>query len=142
VDSDAATTRVIERRADRRWLDHPQRGAVAPDGSFAIVASSSNWIGDRKSSVTLFSAAGEPERTVDLPPSFRYARIAYTGQTACVVADDALVLLDTSDGRARVFTIPGTVDQYWYPFSSPDGKAVWLLDAGAKVFHCYALPES
>ncbi|HZL98884.1 MAG TPA: hypothetical protein VFD43_01415 [Planctomycetota bacterium] len=142
VDADGQKTRAIERRADQRWLDNPHSGAVAPDGSFAIVASPSGWNGGRTASVTLFSASGEPQRTLDLPPSFRYARIAYTGQTACIVSDDSLVLLGTSDGRARVFTIPGTVeDRYWYPFSSPDGKEVWLLDTEAQAIHRYALPE-
>jgi sugar lactone lactonase YvrE len=93
-------------------------------------------------SVTVFSAAGEPVGTLGLPRRFQFARVAFNGRTACVVSGDSVVLFDAADGRARVFTIPEAIGrgEWWFPYSSPDGAEVWLLDTKGMRLVRYALP--
>ncbi len=140
VDAEGKKARTIERRADRKWLDHPHAAAIASDGTFAIIADPSSWSSGDGESVTFFTAGGEPVRTVELP-GMRFARIALCGRHACIMDENTLTLIDSGTGECRQFTVPGDHKQSWlYPYASPDGKEVWLLDGDAKTLERYALP--
>lgn len=133
----------LKRRADRRWLERVEDGAVAADGTFAIVGSPFSGLNSEGSpAVTVFSAEGEPLRTLDLPAGFGSSRIAHTGAFTVLASGESLVVLDNRDGRARAFKVPGATPKSWFWISaSPDGREVWLRDSQSFTFRRFALPE-
>lgn len=141
VNAEGAIARTVNRRADRRWLDDIGEGAIAADGSFAVMGGPSSWGDGGEPSITLYTPQGEPIRTLDLPGRFVFARVAFNGKTACVLADDDLVLLDAATGTSRVFKTGLNDKKSWlFPHMSPDGSEVWLLNPKQKTVARYALP--
>jgi hypothetical protein len=134
VDRAGGVLKTIERCPDRKWLEHPARASVAPDGSLAVLA---------RGAVNLYGASGEPIRTIPLPAPLRgtYARITYDGKRIAIAEDKAIVLLDAS-GQARQRFSPvetGGGDPYWSPFFAPGGRELLLFD-GRRTIVRHELP--
>lgn len=143
VNAGGEEKKPLQRRADRRWLEQIEGGAVAADGTFAVVGSPFSGIGsDASPAVTVFSTEGEPLRTLDLPAGFASSRVAHTGDFTVLASGESLVVLDNRDGRARAFKVPGATSKSWLWVSAgPDGREVWLRDSQSFTFRRFALPE-
>ena len=141
VNAAGEKTRAVERRADRRWLDKPHSAAFAADGSFAIIAIPSSWGSGRAPSLTLFNPGGDPTRTLELP-GMTYPRVAFNGAIACVVSEETILFVSAAEGRTGISAMSGGKKRWWwYPYSSPDGRELWMLDPEAKALHRFVMPE-
>jgi len=133
-------SRMIERRADGRWLEHPDHAAFAPDGSFVILAEPSNMFRNDQSSVTYYNPVGDPMKTFDLPVN-GYLKCATNGKTIIVFDGTTALVIDITTGKiGRWSPFPNAEKTWIHPFTSPDGKEVWCLDSPNKTVHKFAMP--
>lgn len=137
-------TKTLDRRADRKWLDHVCAGAIAADGSCVIFAEPSDRDSAIPESLTVFSPAGEPIKTIDIPGDALLPDIATNGKLA-IVEDDwsppRWMLVDLQSGEIRRWEPRLEENAYGIvPFFSPDGKEIWLFSRGAKKLFKFATP--
>lgn len=134
----------ITRRPDGAWLGTVHEGAVAPDGSLAVI-SGPRGMGSRGPAVlNIYDPAGEPVKSFELPDQWILMRVAFTGRWAVTAGSDTeLHLYDVTTGEARRFAIPeGDKGQhFWTPFISPDASEVWLYNAGIASIARFRLPR-
>ncbi|MBX3356822.1 MAG: hypothetical protein KF745_00185 [Phycisphaeraceae bacterium] len=142
-DADQEMTRTLERRADQLWLDYPFSAAVAPDGSFAILARAPFGSGGIPSSVTLFSAAGDALETHELPEESIIARAAASDHAVAVVSQRSLLYINRTANTAKTYTIPGdpASGSLLVPFFSPDAGELWLIDQAKHRVDRYKAPS-
>jgi hypothetical protein len=119
---------------DDRWIMRPYAAAVAPNGSLAFIA---------RSGVHLFSAKGEPVRTVMLPSALNQvdAQIAFDGERVVVAQGSNLFLLDRVPLSLKLDPPPEASPlKSWTPhFASGTGEL--LLFDGSTRFVRYQLPR-
>jgi hypothetical protein len=140
ADGKGEVTRTIDRQPNGHWLESLAEGAVAPDGSLAVVSGSSFG---RVMKLHLYDKAGEPVRTVALPPSVHVASpLAYDGERIAIWADGRLLLLAASGRPVGQFRPPqaGPEKAYWRPFLPVGRGELWLHD-GRLTVHRYSLPK-
>jgi hypothetical protein len=120
--------KTIERCPDRKWLEHPRRASVAPDGSLAVIA---------RGAVNLYSAAGEPIRTIPTPPHLEisYAQIAFNGKWVAFASNKVIALLDSSGQKWQQFSPAESVRNAGCRlFFTPDGHELLLFDGETTIF--------
>ena len=141
VDSSGKPVREIRKQPDGRWIE-PTRGAsVAPDGSIAVLAQPS-WM---LPVVNLYSAEGDPIRTIPLPRRAVSPGVAWDGRRIVILFKDGAALLDPEGGPARRLRLPdGEVGKEaaaswcFLPGHAPD--ELWLLDAKTRGIRRLGLP--
>ncbi|MCZ6810946.1 MAG: hypothetical protein O7D97_02985, partial [Planctomycetota bacterium] len=143
VNADSHVTETINRRPNRDWLHEVEEGAVAPDGSLAVIASP-RGMGTRGPAVLcIYDADGGPIRTIPLIEESTYARVAFNGSTV-VTADNGAIYLYDVDGRAPRKFVHSADDGkgrfWWLPYMSPDGTEVWLRTSDSTTLLRYKLP--
>jgi hypothetical protein len=142
IGGDGAVVRTIMRRADGFWLDHPEKGSVAADGSIAVVSRSrGSRLDDGELAVSVYSPQGEPISTFTLPRAIKWSipSIAYDGKRVAVTGEKGIVLFEASGKAIGRFTPAENEDGAWEPFLAPGGGGLVLFD-GAKTLHRYELP--
>jgi sugar lactone lactonase YvrE len=137
VSPSGAVLRTISRRPDGCWLENPDGLSVAPDGSVAVVARRSRADAG-PNTVNLYTAAGDPVRTIPLPESMGYMpSAAWNGRHLFVRVGDDIHVLDAAGRPVQKFT-PGACSHG--PFVAAQGREVWVFDEGARTFHRYRAP--
>jgi len=102
VDAAGKALLTIERRPDGNWLDIVERICIAPDGSVAVAsrASSITWRGEGAgSSLSTYSASGDPVRSLPIPYIKRLHGLAYDGKRIVVTGEAGGFVFD-SEGQA------------------------------------------
>ena len=120
----------IERRPDGRWLKNLYQASVAPDGSFALLAGGSYAEGRiSPPAVHLFSAAGEPLRTVRIPvESETLPYIAYDGERLVYVDECVVHVYDHEGAPVGRFSLPGEPGlDHWQPLLPEHVEELWAF---------------
>jgi hypothetical protein len=142
VDSSGKLIRRIARRADRKWLESAERASVAANGSIAVVARTPSLANDRYT-VNVYTAEGEPARTIHLPVSIHwyFPKIAYDGKHLVLAQHEQIIAFDTT-GEVVGWLAPlpaGQGDRDWTPFLARDGRELLLFDGGNTIYR-FAMP--
>jgi sugar lactone lactonase YvrE len=149
VDAEGKTIRTIRRGADGNWLIYPDCAAVAPNGSFAIVAASGTVTNVNGRTVHLYDATGNPIRSTPLHASLcYYTDIAFDGTHLVVCGPEAdrdeaaeRVLVMDAAGSPLISFIPESSEQTsWQPYLLPNGRELVLFDGESGALQRYALP--
>jgi hypothetical protein len=142
VDDKDDIVQTITHRPSGAWLGHVDEGAVAPDGSLAVIAGPREMGMRGPAELNIYSPAGEPVKTIPLPDTWIGMRVAFNGRWAITASDAELHLYNVESGARNRFPIPaaGGDKHFWYPFVSPDGTEVWLQDSGGTTLTRYKLP--
>lgn len=98
VDGSGKAIRTIAKQPDGRWLGHLQSASVAPDGSFAVFVHHGGSFDADSCAVNIYTAAGEPIRTINIDRAFAYSFPVFSGNLALVANNGDLWFLD-STGR-------------------------------------------
>ncbi len=142
VDPQGHVTKTIERRPNRNWLQNVDDGAVAPDGSLAVIASPLGMGMRGPAVLCIYDADGGPIRAIPLTEESIFARVAFNGSTVVTVDQGAIYLYDVEGREPRKF-VPPTEDgkeRYWLPYMSPDGTEIWLRTSESMTLLRYKLP--
>jgi hypothetical protein len=142
VGPDGAILRKIDRRPDGVWLKSFGTGAVAPDGSLALLVSP---IDDRDdpATISLYDPSGRPVRTLRVPTTSRRPYgLDYKPGLLVVGEPGAVLALDTSGRKLwRFVPDPGRREQFWTPLLPHTTHELWLFD-GVRTIVRYALPPA
>ena len=144
VDGAGEVIRTIQRRPNRNWLEQPRGASIAADGSFAIITGG-GYADGKPWEVHLYTAAGEPIRTIEMPNACLSSFFVYTGK----------VLVTRTDHDLCVFTLAGApilkspvalsgfvdVNLRWQCFA-PGARELWLVCAERKSVSRFELPKS
>jgi len=129
--------RRIGRRSDGRWLEYPDKAAVARDGSLALLARSQSG----EMSVNTYDAAGNGRSTFQVSSAPYVAALAYDGQHVCVrQKNDVSVyrgnghLLGTCDLESD-----GAAKNWAGPFLAAEGSELWFISTGDMTVHRHAV---
>ncbi len=143
VDPPSTLIREARRRPNGKWFGRRTNLAMAPNGSMAIL--NHDIFGEKRVyEVDLFSAKGDPIRTIGLPPPRdHYTGIAYDGRRVVVAGQREVAILDTGDDsiEQRSLTDPGTTEGHWSAFIMPDNNELLLFDELGRKLHRYELPN-
>lgn len=140
VDADGKVRRKIQRRPDGMWLEHPDSASVAPDGTFAIVSGGS--LRGTHFFVNLYSADGDPIRTVVLPDNCMAHCFAYTGKYLATCTESAICLFTPTGERLLSFEYPleKLKEHWWTCYSTKGGRELWMVSDGLKKVFRFGLP--
>jgi hypothetical protein len=134
LDAQGGVQQTIERGANDRWLRWLMEPSAARDGSLAVLDRAFDFRGDVW--LHLFSAVGQPLRSVELPPEW-IGPIAFDGRrVAMLVGDQSMVIIEadgTISGRA-LFPDLDEPDEIAF---SPEG-VLWVFTGATR--HDYDLP--
>ncbi len=125
IKSNGELVRKIERQPDGNWLEDVDGIKVARNGDFAVLTTHFNSVPSLPNSINLFSATGDPIRTLAIPNLQRFAGFDFDGETIVVCSPEAIVLFD-SHGNAK----------FWldYPGKKKEGSCqVTLTKAGREL---------
>ncbi len=143
VDPPDKLVREVRRRPNGRWFGDRTNLAMAANGSMAILDHDIFGEG-RVYEVDLFSANGDPIRTIRLPPPREhYTGIAYDGRRVVVAGQREVAILDTADDsiEERSLIDPGVAEGQWSTFIMPDSNELLLFDERGGKLHRYELPR-
>lgn len=142
TDADGKIIKTIAKRPNGEWLDRVDSGAVAPDGSLAVIASPGGWGMRGPATINVFSAEGKPVCTLPCEGQWIPSCIAFNGQTIATSRGQDLQFYHV-DGRPVVrATLPLEEDkqEYWYLYFSPDGSELWARNADALEIRRFDVP--
>lgn len=151
IEKDDTTTvlREVRRRPDNTWVERPNDGAVAQDGSLAVVVSED--LGYRRGTpmLCIYDASGEPMRMYAMPDQSLHSRIAYAHPYVVTIdhGNDLLAanLYDVrTDAPPRRIVLPESIDledEYWYVNPSPNAGEFLLRGSVALELHRIRLPD-
>ncbi len=132
----------IRRRPDGTWLESISRKCVAPNGALAIVDGGLLERRDATTHLSLYTAAGLPQRSVLLPASIgQYPTLAYGGERVVLAAAGRVFCYDRSGNALWQFTLPfaRASDLAWTPFLTDSGRTLCLFN-GERTVYRYAMP--
>ncbi len=140
VDADGKVQRKIQRRPDGMWLEHPDSASVAPDGTFAIVSGGS--LRGTRFFVNLYSAEGDPVRTVVLPDNCMSHCFAYSGKYLATCTESAICLFTPLGEPVLSFEYPleKLKEHWWTCYSTKNGHELWMVSKGLKKVCRLQLP--
>ncbi|OQW96426.1 MAG: hypothetical protein BWK77_04765 [Verrucomicrobia bacterium A1] len=137
VSPSGAVLRAISKRPDGSWLENPDTLSVAPDGSIAVAARGSHRDGG-PNTINLYTAAGDPVRTIPLSESEGYMPLpVWNGRHLFLRVGDDIHVLDAAGQPVQKFK-PGACSHG--PFVAAQGHEVWVFDEGALTFRRYRAP--
>ncbi len=124
--------RKIERQPDGNWLEDVDGIKVARNGEFAVLTTHFNSVPKLPNSINLFSATGDPIRTLAFPNLQRFAGFDFDGETIVVCSPKAIVVYD-SQGKAKVsLDYPGKKKEgSWQVTLTKAGRELVLVDGNA-----------
>jgi hypothetical protein len=140
VDSTGKTILSILRGANGNWLEHPQAAAIAPNGAIAVLAHSRS---DRRLTINLYKANGDPVRTILLPNSIDgYPRLAYDGQHVVLAADKMVLIFDEVGTPIQRSAIPFKMPRgnFYYPYILAGGRDLAFFDGKTLELKRYSMP--
>jgi hypothetical protein len=142
VGADGTVIREIKKKPDGDWLEGIGRGAVAPDGSLAVISTSAKRGMRGPLAINIYSPTGEPVRTLPLEGQMGFARLTFT-PSAILSTDQATLQVHPLDGRpVKQFTLPVKEGQesWWSFFASPNSHELWGWNTGATELCRFAMP--
>jgi hypothetical protein len=141
VSGEGKATRKIQRRADNNWLDYPQEASVAADGSFAIVSGRSGGKGGFF--VNLYSAEGNPIRTILMPTNCVPSCFAFTGNYLATCTESELCLFNAVGEPVLSFPYPleHLKEHWWLSFATQNGRELWMVCPALKKVVRFEMPE-
>jgi len=124
--------RKIDRQPDGNWLEDVKGIRVGRNGEFAVLTIHFNSIPNLPDSINLFSALGDPIRTLAIPNLQRFAGFDFDGETIVVCSPEAIVLYD-SQGKAKVsLDYPGKKKEgSWQVTLTKAGRELVIVDRNA-----------
>jgi hypothetical protein len=140
VDATGKIMQTIRRGADGNWLERPEKVALAPNGSIAILSGKSRA---RALTVNLYKPNGDPVRTIPMPESIDgFPRLAYDGRRLVVAAEAGLLIYDGSGSPIQRSKIPVKVPpgDYYYPYITAGGRELALFDGKTMALHRFEMP--
>ena len=131
---------MIRRRPDGKWLDGSDRASVATDGSFAIIVGAARGDGPIWTA-NLYTASGDPIRTVKLPAACERYFFTYTGKYLITRTTSEVCVFDNQGIPVLKFapSVPDFANNSWACFTSMGGREFWLFPPERKSFYRYAL---
>ncbi len=140
VTDDGNPIRTLERRPDGTWLESVGDIAFAPDGTAAVVASSSSEWG-QGTTINLYTRAGAPLRTIPVPGGGWIFKLAFDGKTILASKGPELVAF-SAEGELLGQVAPAVAEarqekEYWQPFFAPDSRQILLFRHGTHQVHRY-----
>jgi sugar lactone lactonase YvrE len=141
VDPSGKPLREIRRKPDGDWLESIGVASVAPDGSLAVASSSrarERW------DVNLYSAGGEPLRTIAVPIVWP-SHLAFDGKRIVLQGDTDAWILDAmaeKQAATKVDLARGTLEagKSWCFLPARSPAELWIVDGRAKSVLRFALP--
>lgn len=132
IKSNGELVRKIERQPDGNWLEDVDGIKVARNGEFAVLTTHFNSVPKLPNSINLFSATGDPIRTLAFPNLQRFAGFDFEGETIVVCSPKAIVVYD-SQGKAKVsLDYPGKKKEgSWQVTLTKAGRELVLVDGNA-----------
>jgi hypothetical protein len=132
----------ISRRADGRWIEYPDRAAVAADGSLAVLSRSQS----EKYLINIYNSSGDAQKNFDLPFSMGVhfiERLAYDGRHVFAHVDNSLIVYDLDGQALGKFTLPSDEDneQWNGPWLAAQGKEIWFIESQSLKLHRFAFPN-
>lgn len=141
TDAEGKVTKKLDRRADRKWLDLVECGAIAFDGSSVVLAGASNRTSTSSTALTCFSPTGDVVKTIEYPYGSMGARVATNGKMAVIMGGRGGVMVDLQSGESKLWGPELGEDSYGLePFFTADGKELWLLSTHDKKLFKFAMP--
>jgi sugar lactone lactonase YvrE len=137
VDRAGKIVRTIERRPDRGWLDSPDDAAFASDGSFAILAGSTQDF-SREQTISLFTRDGEPISMFRFADGFAQLR-GFNGTHVTLGIGEDILIFDRHGAAVQRFAGPKPRGQ-WDHFLTRDGRELWVVEFAARKVDRYAMP--
>jgi len=130
--------RCISRRPDGRWLAHPGKAAVAPDGSIAVVTDS----GQGAIEVNLYGPAGDTQTSVRIPGGHHALAMAYDGRIIYIRTKDGVLIYEINGNPLGMFMIPANdgPTNWSGPFLAAQGNEIWFISVADYVIHRYRKP--
>lgn len=136
-DSSGKRLRQIERQPDGKWLLYLRGLAFAADGRFAVAT-------DR--TISIFNAAGDPERVFELPGSLGWmSGFCFDGKNLFVCCALGIVIFDEQGRPVAKFEPPRprfVNEPYWRAFSVAEGREVLVFEANSSTLHRYRFDEA
>jgi hypothetical protein len=138
-DPSGKTIRELGVRPDGRRLSGVEFASVAPDGSFAILATQYEQGGE---TLNVFTADGDPICTIPLPGLIGVIEMAYDGHRIVVAAEQGLFFFDRSGTALYRCESPLSLrhDSVQEPYLLEDGRRLALFDGRKPVLYRYQLP--
>jgi len=146
VDPPNTLIREIRKRPNGKWFSRVSALAIAPDGTMATLNSE---LGAEPAlfEVDLWTEAGDPVRTIQLPtPKKNFTGLAYDGKRI-VVAGNEEVLIISPDGsiiERWALSETGAAKGRWQAYILPGGRKLLLHETAwnfkAPVIHRFELP--
>lgn len=149
-DKDGRRAAKISRRADGAWLGYIDGGAMAPDGSFAILSSRSDegvlhgrvLRPDPKAALTFYDVSGLPVRTVQLGAQ-QYSRLAFDGGRAYLLDGNVLKIVGKGDGVVTSYELSSAGKDAWWEIDiHPETGTLHALDGQGRVIRVFKLPAT
>jgi hypothetical protein len=140
LDASGKPVREIRKQPDGRWIEGTGNACVAPDGSLAVLSQPSGML----QVVNLYSAEGEPLRTIPVPRHSSHGSLAWDGRRVVLAWRDEAALMDPGGGPARRLRFDGGgIDKgadYWcfLPRHTPD--ELWILESKSRGIRRLGLP--
>gem|GEM_PF-1501262 len=142
LDAQGGVAANIDRRPDNDWLHRVNDGAVAPDGSLAVVSGPDGLGARGPFTLNIYEPNGKPGQSMPLASDYGLGPLAFDGETVVVSAGGALDLHRLADGSVQRFVPPSESEtsEYWFPHFSPDGDELWLLSSRSTKILRFAMP--
>jgi hypothetical protein len=125
------------RRPDRGWLDNPEDAVFASDGSFAILAGSSERFSCEQT-ISIFTREGEPISMFRLPDGFAQLR-GFNGTHVSLSREEDILIFDRRGVALQRFAVPNSRGQ-WDHFLTRDGRELWVVEFATRKVDRYAMP--
>lgn len=140
--ADGAIIREIKKRPNGDWIERVNGGAVAPDGSLAVVASPSGFGMRGPATINVYKPDGEPVRTLPLDGQSVFARLAFTGTHAISTDGPTLQVHPVDGGPVRHFTLPTAEGRqgWWTIFYVEGSGELWGWNSGTLEVHRFEMP--
>jgi hypothetical protein len=143
ISPDGELLRRIARRPDGQWLESHREGAVAPDGALALTTSTEASWSEIESpwAVSLFSAQGEPIRTLTLPAAFKGRLFAYDGRDLLFARDGEVCVMDAEGHPRQRLLLPSDGGPVT-PLLGPGSSEIWTWDGVARRLRRHRRPAA
>lgn len=142
VDEEGNPARTIQRRSDRNWLANPDRASVGADGSFAILTRDRGYWRKTPWDVNLYSATGDPLRTVTLPAACMDSCFAYSGKYLATRTKSEICVFGATGEPVGKFS-PAWDDfksERCECFATFEGRELWFVSVDTKSVCRFELP--
>ncbi|MFI4882779.1 MAG: hypothetical protein ACIAQU_09365 [Phycisphaerales bacterium JB064] len=141
--------RAIERRPDNTWIGQANEGAVAADGSLALIASEDLRLGTDHPKLCVYDPKGTPITQFDMPGQSTFSSVAFV--SPYIVTFDngrespSANLYDIrTDAPPRRIVFPESIeleDKWWLVHPSPNPGEFLLRSSDALELYRIRLPK-